>query len=77
MTDRTYTTEQAAAVLGIDDSLIRKWKHRRKVTPVGYALGRGRPAPLYRLAELEPLAKAYLERTTRRSSRADLASGPR
>ncbi len=59
MNERTYTTEQAAAELGVPRSLIAKWKHRQLVTPAGFAKGRGRDAPLYRLDELRPLADRY------------------
>lgn len=59
MTERTYTTEQAAAELGVPRSLIAKWKHRQLVTPAGFARGRGRDAPLYLLDELRPLVERY------------------
>lgn len=69
MTERTYTTEEAAKALGVPASAIWDWKHRRRVVPAGLVPGRGRGGlvPTYRLADLEPHAEAYRERVARRS----------
>ena len=54
MTERLFTTEEAAAQLDIPAARIRKWKHRGLVVPVSRMRGRGRRglAPLYRLEDL-------------------------
>jgi len=74
---RRYTTEEAAAALGVPRTTIADWKHNERIMPVGYIPGRGRPAPLYLLEELEPLAQEYRKRAaTRRSARSGLHSEP-
>lgn len=79
MSEQTYTTEQAAVALDIPAKLIAQWKHRQRITPAGYARGRGHDAPLYRLSELEPLVQEYRDRqrdtATRRARLRRLASG--
>lgn len=59
--DQLHTTQQAAEALGVPASLIRKWAHRGQVNPAGCfpAPVRGGLIPLYRLDELEDLAKRY------------------
>lgn len=71
MIDRTYTTEEAAAKLGVPSLAIRDWKHRRRITPAGLVPGRGRGGlvPTYRLEDLQPLADAYRKRLARRSDK--------
>lgn len=66
--DNLHTTEQAAAALEVPAGLVRKWRHLGKVMPAGMvrAAVPGGLAPLYRLAELEPLAAAYHEHRRRR-----------
>lgn len=73
MTDRTYTTEEAAQVLGVPADLISTWRHRKRVTPAGLVPGRGRGGlvPTYRLEDLRPLADARAARLARRADRAD------
>lgn len=67
VTDRTYTTEEAAHRLGVPANTISKWKQRGRVVPAGYVRGRGHEAPLYLLDELLPLARAWRRRgATRR-----------
>lgn len=70
MTRRTYTTTDAAAVLGVPRAAIKDWKRRGKVRPVDAIAGRGRGGvvPLYDLEELRPLATAYHERTRRHAA---------
>lgn len=79
VSERSYTTEEAAIELNVPASVIAKWKHRQKVVPVGYVKGRGRDAPLYRLSELMPFAEEYhltrREAATRRAEILRLASG--
>lgn len=67
MTERTYTTEEAAQELTVPADLIAKWKHRKRVTPAGLVPGRGRGGlvPTYRLEDLRPLAESYRERLAR------------
>lgn len=64
MTDRLYTTDEAAAELGVPKSTISTWRYRGRVTPVDFVKGRGRGgwSPLYRLSHLRPLADAYHSR---------------
>lgn len=59
-----YDTEEAARLLGVDSSLIRKWKHRGQVTPRNSIAGRGRGGvvPLYALEDLRPLVTSYRTR---------------
>lgn len=71
----TFTTQEASRILGVPETLIAKWKHRRKITPAGYIRGRGNNAPLYKLDEIRPLAEAYLEASTRRSEANRLQEG--
>lgn len=73
MTERTYTTEEAAAILGVPADLISKWRHRRRVTPAGLVPGRGRGGmvPTYRLEDLRPRADAYRRRQARHADRPD------
>lgn len=73
MTDRTVTTEDAAAELDVPPDLISKWKHRGDVVPAGYIPGRARGGlvPLYRLDELRPLAARYHARHTARHADRD------
>lgn len=70
--DGLVTTAQAAELLGVPAARIAEWKHRGHVVPAGYLSGSGRGGrpPLYRLEELRPLAKAYLERSATRRARA-------
>ena len=75
MTARTYSTEEAAELLGVPSSAIRNWKTRKRVTPAGLVRGRGRGGlvPTYRLEDLRAHAEAYKERVTRRAEKADPA----
>lgn len=70
MTRRTYTTDQAAAALGVPAARIAEWKNRGRVVPVGYVPGRGPDAPLYRLDELQPLVDEWRRRTATRRVKA-------
>lgn len=63
MTERTYTTEQAARHLGVPAGRIAEWKHRGRVYPAGWT---NSGDPLYLLEDLEPLAKAWAERVATR-----------
>ena len=62
MTERTYTTEEAARRLGVPANTVAKWKQRGLVVPAGYLRGRGHGVPLYYLEDLMPLAKAWRPR---------------
>lgn len=64
MTARLYTTEEAAAELGIEAALIRKWRHRGRALPAGMlpAPVPGGLTPLWTMAELRPLVDAYRQR---------------
>lgn len=55
---RTYTTEQAAAELGVPAGTISSWRARGRVNPVDWIPGRGRGGvvPLYDLEDLRRLA---------------------
>lgn len=66
--DQVVTTEQAAELLDVPNSTIRKWKTRGKAVPIGLLRGRGRGGlvPTYRLSELRPLAEAYHRRAATR-----------
>jgi hypothetical protein len=66
VTERTYTTEEAARRLGVPAARIADWKHRGRVMPAGYVRGRGHDAPVYVLAELIPLAEEWQRRTATR-----------
>lgn len=68
---RLVETQLAAKLLGIDEDLIAKWKHRRKVTPARILRGRGRggQVPLYDLEDLRPLAEAYKRKQARKAAR--------
>lgn len=61
---RSFSTEEAAEELGVPASLIRKWKHRGLVVPVGLLPGSGpsSTSPLYNLEELVPLANRWRTR---------------
>jgi len=63
---RLYSTEEAAAELGIEASLIRTWKHRGRVAPRQFIVGRGRDGvvPVYAIENLSPLAKAVPKAST-------------
>lgn len=65
----TLDAQRAAAELGIPAAAIYDWKHRGRIHPAGYVrgVGRGGRVPIYRLAELRPLAEQYLERLARRA----------
>jgi hypothetical protein len=66
-----HTTEQAAAALGVRPGTIRQWKLRGQAAPAG-VMRAGVPGglqPLWRLAELEPLAEAYHARKQHRAPR--------
>jgi transposase len=69
VTDRTYTTEQAARRLGVPANVIAKWKHRGRIMPADYVQGRGHKAPLYLLEELVPLANAWQRRAATRRNK--------
>lgn len=68
MTERLYTTAEAAAELGIPAQTIKDWKVRRRVMPAGMIRGTSRTGqvPLYRLEDLRPHAEAYLRRAATR-----------
>lgn len=66
MSERTYTTEQAARRLGIPAGRIAEWKHRGRIVPAGYLRGRGPEVPVYLLEELIPLAEEWRRRTATR-----------
>lgn len=64
MTERLYTTRDAAAELDVPGARIRRWRHDGKVEIADSvrAVGRGNRGgrePLYRLDDLRPLAEAY------------------
>ncbi len=65
MPDRPVDALEAAELLDVPVSVIRSWKARRRVTPVGYRrpTRQGRPSPLFHLEELRPLAQTYRART--------------
>lgn len=69
MKERTYTTEEAAARLGVPANTVSKWKQRGRVVPAGYVTGRGQEAPLYFLDELIPLAKEWQRRVATRRNK--------
>lgn len=69
MTERTYTTEEAAARLDVPAVRIAEWKHRGRIVPVGYLRGRGPDVPLYRIEELQPLVDAWRRRTATRRAK--------
>lgn len=64
------TPAEAEKRLGVPANVIAQWKRRRRITAVGLipGPGRGGKVPLYRLAELQPLADAYHERTGRKDT---------
>lgn len=70
MSQRRYTTEEAAEQLGVPRTAIADWKYHGRVMPVGIIPGRGRPAPVYLLEELQPLADQWHKRVATRRSRA-------
>lgn len=61
MSERLYTTTEAAAELDVPPALIRKWRHRGRAMPAGVlpAAAPGGHVLLWSLAELRPLAEAY------------------
>ena len=63
MTERLYTTPEAAAELDVPPSLILVWRHRHRAMPAGLLPG---PVLMWRLDELRPLAEAYHLRRMRR-----------
>lgn len=67
--ERLLNTGEAAKALDVPAAAIADWKTRRRVTPAGLIPGRGRGGlvPLYRLADLEPLAEEYRTRVARRA----------
>lgn len=67
MTERLYTTEEAATILKVKPALIRSWKHRERAMPAGYipAPVPGGEAPLWTLGELRLLAETYHARPRR------------
>ncbi|GAA1909282.1 hypothetical protein GCM10009737_08140 [Nocardioides lentus] len=72
--DRHLTYAEAAAELDVSESLIRSWKHRGLVVPVGiqHLHQRGsREVPVFRIEELRPLADAYHQRRAEREANAD------
>lgn len=70
MLERTalHTTEQAAAALEVPAHLVRQWRRAGRAMPAGMlrAPVPGGLQPLYKLAELEPLAEQYHARNRRR-----------
>lgn len=68
--ERLVDSKEAAEALGVPASQIYKWKTRHQVTEADSIPGRGRSGriPLYRLADLQPLAEEY---KTRRATRRD------
>lgn len=72
----TLDAQRAALELDVPVTAIYDWKHRGRVAPAGYVrgLGRGGRVPVYRLAELQPLAEQYRQRQARRAERP--AAGP-
>lgn len=67
--ERLVDSKEAAEALGVPASIIYMWKSRHQVTEADSIPGRGRSGrtPLYRLADLEPLADEYkARRATRR-----------
>lgn len=65
MTERTYTTEQAAKRLGVPAGRIAEWKHRDRIYPAGWT---NAGHPLYLLDDLEPLAREWAKRSARRAA---------
>jgi hypothetical protein len=63
-----HTTDQAAQVLEVSPALIRKWRHTGKAMPAGMvrAAVPGGLQPLWKLAELRPLAERYHDHHRRR-----------
>lgn len=68
MTERLYTTEEAARVLAVPPALIRKWRHREQAMPAGVLPGSapGGRILLWRLEELHALADQYHQRRATR-----------
>lgn len=68
MSERLYTTDEAAAELDVKASLIRVWRHRGRAMPSGAvpAPVPGGLSPLWSLAELRPLADAYHRRKSQK-----------
>lgn len=66
-----HTTEQAAEALQVAAGTIRQWKARGQAAPAGVvrAAVPGGLQPLWRLAELEPLAEAHHARKQHRAPR--------
>jgi hypothetical protein len=67
--ERLVDSKEAAEALGVPAAQIYVWKSRHQVTEADSIRGRGRAGriPLYRLADLEPLAEEYrARRATRR-----------
>jgi hypothetical protein len=66
-----HTTEQAAQALGVKPGTIRQWKARGQAAPAGMmrAAVPGGLQPLWRLAELEPLAEEHRARKEHRAPR--------
>lgn len=58
------TTAEAAELLGVDQSVIWSWHARHRITPVSKIPGRGpnRAMSLWRLEELEEVARTYRPR---------------
>jgi hypothetical protein len=70
--DALHDTAQAAEALGVPAQVIRRWHRAEAAAPAGMqrAAVPGGLQPLWRLAELQPLAAAYLERRSRRRASA-------
>lgn len=64
MTERLFSTDEAADALGVKSGTIRSWKSRGLVSPRQWIPGRGRGGvvPLYALDDLRALVDVYAPR---------------